>query len=135
MKSLARYQPKAIERDLEEVRERFESWRESRKRGARIPADLWQAAVSLFPRYSVNRISRTLRLGYEDVRARVGGEREEEAKDFRFWELRLSELQTQIGECRLRAEDGAGRKVELELKSIEAGQLLQLLGGLWGERQ
>jgi hypothetical protein len=34
----------------------------------------------------------------------------------------------------LRAEDGAGRKVELELKSIEAGQLLQLLTRLWGER-
>lgn len=135
MKSLARYQPRAIERDLEQVRERFENWRERRKRGARIPAELWQSAVSLFPRYSVNRISRTLRLGYEDVRARIESECEDDGKDFRFWEIRMSELQTQIGECRLRAEDGAGRKVELELKSIEAGQLLQLLGGLWGERQ
>jgi len=134
MQAVARYQPKATERDLEEVRERFESWRESRKRGARIPAELWQAAVSLFPRYSVNRISRALRLGYEDVRNRVENERDGGAKDFRFWEIRMSELQAHIGECRLRAEDGEGRKVELELKSIEAGQLLQLLGGLWNER-
>ena len=135
MKSLAKYQPKAVGRDLEGVRELFESWRESRKRGARIPAELWQAAVSLYPRFSVNRISRALRLGYEDVRSRVENERNDGAKDFSFWQLRLSELQAQIGECRLRAEDGAGRKVELELKSIEAGQLLQLLAGLWGERQ
>jgi hypothetical protein len=134
MKALARYQPKAIEGDLEQVRERFENWRENRKRGTRIPADLWQAAVSLYPCYSVNQISKTLRLGYEDVLSRVGNERDGGGKDFRFWELRLSELKAQIGECRLRAEDGAGRKVELELKSIEAGQLLQLLGGLWGER-
>lgn len=133
MKALARYQAKAIERDLEEVRERFESWRENRKRGARIPAELWQAAISLFPRYSVHRISRALRLGYEDVRSRVENERDGGSNDFRFWELRLSELQAHIGECRLRAEDGAGRKIELELKSIGAGQLLQLLGGLWGE--
>jgi hypothetical protein len=135
MKALARYQPKAIERDLEEVRELFERWRENRKRGARIPAELWQSAVALFPRYSVNRISRALRLGYEGVRSRIENERDEGGKDFHFWELRLSELQGHIGECRLRAEDGAGRKVELELKSIAAGQLLQLLGGLWGERQ
>ncbi len=134
MKSLTKYQPKAVERDLEEVRELFKCWRDSRKRGARISAELWQAAVSLFPRFSVNRISRALRLGYEDVRSRVESERNDGAKDFSFWELRLSELQAHIGECRLRAEDGAGRKVELELKRIEAGQLLQLLAGLWGER-
>lgn len=135
MKALAKYQAKAIERDLEEIRERFERWRDNRKRGARIPAELWQAAVSLFPRYSVNQISRALGLDYEGVRNRVENERDGGAKGFRFWELRLSELQAHIGECRLRAEDGAGRKVELELKSIEAGQLLQLIGELWGERQ
>jgi hypothetical protein len=134
MKSVAHYQPQALGRDLEEVRELFDRWRESRKRGTRIPAELWQAAVSLFPRYTVNRISRVLRLGYEDVRTRVETEREGGAQDYRFWELRLSELQGHIGECRLRAEDGAGRKVELELKSIGAGELVQLLGGLWGER-
>ncbi len=131
---MAKYQSQAVKQDLEEVRELFESWRESRKRGARIPAELWQAAVSLFPRYSVNRISRAFGLDYEGVRNRIENERGAGSKGFRFWELRLSELQAHIGECRLRAEDGAGRKVELELKRIEAGQLLQLLAGLWGER-
>ena len=135
MKGLAKYKPQAVKRDLEGVRELFEHWREGRKRGARIPAELWQAAVSLFPRYSVHRISRTLGLDYEGVRSRAENENDGGGKGFRFWELRLSEQQAHIGECRLRAEDGAGRKVELELKSIEAGQLLQLLGGLWGERR
>jgi hypothetical protein len=134
MKALARYGAESLELDLDGVRERFESWRANRKRGARIPAELWQAAVSLYPRYSVNRIAQTLRLGYEDVRSRVEDEEDGGAKDMRFWELRFSELRAHIGECRLRAEDGAGRKVELELKSIEAEELLQLLGVLWGER-
>jgi len=133
MKALDRKDVRAIAQDLEGVRRQFEDWRSRRKRGERIPAELWQAAVSLYPLCSVNRISRALRLGYEDVRSRVENEKEEGAKDIGFWELRLSELQAHIGECRLRAEDGAGRKVELELKSIEAGQLLQLLEGLWGE--
>ena len=121
-------------RDLEVVRRRFERWRGGRKRGARIPAELWQAAVSLSPRYTVNQISRALRLGYEDVRSHVEYGNAEGVNGLHFWDLRLSEPQNNISECRLRAEDGAGRKVELELKSIEAGQLLQLLAGLWGER-
>ena len=134
MKELAKYRTEAIGRDLEEVRELFEHWRENRKRGARIPSELWQAAVSLFPRYSVNRISRAMRLGYEDVRARVENEKDGGTNDLRFWDLSLTELQRNISECRLRAEDGAGRKVELELKSVAAGHLLQLLAGLWSER-
>ena len=134
MKALAKYQSQAVKQDLDEVRELFESWRENRKRGARIPDELWHAAISLYPRYTVNRISGALRLGYEKVCSRIENEREGGRKDYRFLELRLSELQAHIGECRLRAEDGAGRKVELDLKSIEAGQLLQLLAGLWGER-
>jgi hypothetical protein len=138
MKALARDRSQAMGRDLEEVRELFQRWRYSRKVGTRIPAGLWQAAVSLFPRYTVNQISRFLKLDYMDVRKRVDSQgavgKDGRAKDYCFWELRLSELQGHIGECRLRAEDGAGRKVELELKCVEADQLLQLLGGLWGKR-
>ncbi len=134
MKALDRKDGRAIAQDLEGVRRQFEHWRSSRRRGERIPAELWQAAVSLFPRHGVHQISRALRLGHEDVRNRVENEKDGGASDFRFWDLRLDELQTNISGCRLRAEDGAGRKVELELKSIAAGQLMQLLAGLWGER-
>ena len=137
MKALAHNQSQATGRDLEAVREQFEHWRESRKVGARIPSELWQAAVSLHPRYTVNQISRSLRLDYMDVRKRVdcktASGKGSGANDYRFWELKFSELQGHIGECRLRAEDGTGRKVELELKSIGGEQLLQLLEGLWGE--
>ena len=139
MKALAHNQSQATGRDLEEVRDQFKQWRHRRKVGARIPSELWQAAVSLHPRYSVNQISRSLRLDYVDVRKRVDcqttSSKQSRANDYRFWELKLAELQGCIGECRLRAEDGTGRKVELELKSIESGQLLQLLGGLWGEEK
>jgi len=132
MKALDRKDVGTIAQDLEGVRRRFANWRGRRKRGARIPAELWQAAVSLFPHYSVHQISSALRLGAEDVRNRIEHEKDGGISDYHFWDLRLSELQANISECRLRAEDGAGRKVELELKSIEAGQLLQLLAGLWG---
>ncbi|MFW6152028.1 MAG: hypothetical protein ACOC6C_03535 [Verrucomicrobiota bacterium] len=134
MKTSDQIQPQGIEQDLENVRELFEQWREHRKRGARIPDELWQAAVSLFPRYNVNRIARALRLSHADVRDRIETERNGGGNDYRFRELRFSELEGHIDECRLRAEDGTGRKVELELKSIGTGHLMQLLEGLWGER-
>ncbi len=135
MKALDQKESRTIAQDLEGVRRQFEQWRDGRKRGARIPAELWQAALSLFPRCTVHQIASALRLGYEDVRNRVEHEKEEGARDLHFWDFSLSELQRNISECRLRVEDGAGRKVELELKSIAAGQLLQLLAGLWGRQQ
>ena len=133
MTSSDQNQPAVRERDLEQVRELFQAWREKRKQGTRIPAELWQAATQLFPRYTVNRISRALHLRYEDVRDRVKNHQDDQTKELRFWEFRLSELQGSIGECRVRAEDGSGRRMELELKSVGAGQLVQLLGSLWGE--
>jgi hypothetical protein len=96
---------------------------------------LWHAAVSLFPNYTLYQISRSLRLDYVDLRKRIdsnaASKKSSGATDNGFWELRLSEAQPNINECRLRAEDGAGRKVEMELKGIGTGQLLQLLMGLW----
>ena len=122
--------------DLEHVRERFRLWREKRKKGARIPAALWQAAVSLYPRCSLYQISRSLRLDYADLRNRIecgkGSIESLEAEDHRFMEVRLSEAYGNISECRLRAEEPGGRKVELELKGIAVGQLLQVLAEVWG---
>ena len=137
MKSLARKQTEVRGQDLEEVRRMFEQWRQRRKLGARIPAELWEAAVSLYPRYTVNQISRELRLDFVDLKKRIGNgaKKSEGATDFRFWEFRLPDSRMNIQECRLRAEDGSGRKVELELKDIGTEPLLQLLGGLWGQRQ
>ena len=107
--------------DLEQVREQFRSWREKRKKGTRIPAALWQAAVSLHPRYSLYQISRSLRLDYADLRDRIegckGSSKSLKAKDYRFMEVR-SEAFGNISECRLRAEEPGGRKVELELKVV-----------------
>jgi len=122
--------------DLEQVQERFRSWREKRKKGTRIPAELWQAAESLFPRYSVYQISQSLRLDYAGLRNRIESSkpssRSLKAGDYRFMEVRLSEAYGNISECRLRAEEPGGRKVELELKGIGVGQLLQVLAEVWG---
>ena len=56
---------------IDEVREQFEDWRRSRKKRTTIPAHLWTAAIALTERHSVNKISRSLRLNFAELRRRV----------------------------------------------------------------
>ena len=57
-------------RSLEEVQQRFERWREGRKRGAPIPAALWEDAVCLCGDHSLCKISRALHLNYNVLKKR-----------------------------------------------------------------
>lgn len=53
---------------LEAVQAQFEQWRRSRGKRRPIPASLWEAASSLYPEYSLHRISRTLRLNHTKLK-------------------------------------------------------------------
>jgi len=55
---------------LEEVQQRFERWREGRKRGTPIPAALWEDAVSLCVDHSLCKISSVLHLDYNVLKRR-----------------------------------------------------------------
>lgn len=122
--------------DVQAVREQFRRWRQARKKGTRIPEELWQAAVSLSRRHSYYEISRALGLDYVDVRRRAertaASKREGKSARAAFVELQMPGTSS-VEECRLRAEDGRGRKVEVELKGLGVREVVQLLGGLWGE--
>ena len=56
---------------LEEVRQRFERCRESRKQRTPIPESLWEGAASLCADHSIYKISRSLRLDYNALKKRV----------------------------------------------------------------
>ena len=55
---------------LEDVRCRFEAWRNRKKTGCRIPNGLWQAAVEQCQAHTILDVSRTLRLNYTDLKNR-----------------------------------------------------------------
>ena len=61
----------ALKASLKEVRDRFETWRMSNKVRSRIPDNLWQAAVELCKDHSIFRVSKALRLNYNDLKDRV----------------------------------------------------------------
>jgi len=56
---------------LEQVKQRFESWRQRRKKRTRIPQSLWQAAVALSEEYSICHLLKTLRVNYTALKSKV----------------------------------------------------------------
>jgi len=57
--------------EIQETRARLDAWRETRRSGTPIPADLWCEAVEWARRFGVNPICRALGLSFTDLRKRV----------------------------------------------------------------
>jgi hypothetical protein len=132
---------------LTAVVNRFQQWRRSRTKIERIPEALWQAAVALYPRYSVFRIARALRLNFVELRDRVRPKAKASGRINRkstsasverlhFMELPAAARGGSQSECHLRVKNGRwGTRITLRLKGSGVGQLLETLCGLWGTGQ
>lgn len=120
--------------EMEQVRRRLQGWRSSRKHGARIPEDLWIAAVKLAKKYPPARIAHTLGLDYDGLKQRLKTTKQHGTSD----------RQTQAGfielfpfapsshcECTLEIEDRRGAKMKLELKGASAGDVAAVSRALW----
>ena len=56
---------------LEEAKVRFEEWRNNRRGKARIPAELWSAAVEVARKEGINRTARELHVAWDDLKRRM----------------------------------------------------------------
>jgi hypothetical protein len=57
---------------LEEVAAHFEHWRREKKKGERIPDQLWSEAIALIEDYGLSQVTRRLRLSGRDLNRRRG---------------------------------------------------------------
>jgi len=57
--------------NLEQVQQRFESWRQRRIKRTRIPQNLWKAAAALSEEYSIFHLSKALRVNYTALKKQV----------------------------------------------------------------
>jgi len=126
---------------------RFQEWRRSRTKIERIPEALWHAAVALYPRYSVFRIARALRLNFVELRDRVRPKAKASGRVNRkstpasvqrlhFMELPAAAVGGSQSECQLKVRNGRrGTRITLRFKGSGVGQLLERLCGLWGAAQ
>jgi len=124
--------------DIEQVRRRLQEWRRSRRHGARIPEDLWIAAVKLAKKYRPARVAHTLGLDYNGLKQRLKTAKQHGT----------SEPQSQPGfielfpfapsshcQCTMEIEDRRGAKMKLELKGMSAGDVAAVSRALWSAQR
>jgi hypothetical protein len=113
---------------LEEARVRFEEWRTNRRGKARIPAELWSAAVEVARKEGINRTARELHVAWDDLKRRMpatGPVPHQPA----FLELVTPQVQS-VSECTLEVEGSRG-KLRIRLKGASASDLASLSRVLW----
>ncbi len=121
---------------LEEIREQFETWRKTREKRTTIPDVLWEAAISLCPRYSLCQISKALRLNYSDLKLRVQASQSflqsSPVIDSAFIDLGLKNP-IFPAECTIEMEDQNGAKMSMYFKGEAGLDLLELGKAFWSK--
>lgn len=123
---------------LEEVRERFTHWRETRSRGEHIPRMLWAAAVGVARERGLQVVARELRVDSDLLKKRLeqsGGALPASSMGTQFVELALAPARqpgAQIPcECVLELENTRGAKMRVELNGNGLAGLAGLCSVFW----
>ncbi len=111
---------------LEEAKVRFEEWRKNRRGKARIPAELWSAAVEVARKEGINRTARELHVAWDDLKRHMPGAVPQQPA---FVELVTPQVQS-VAECTLEVEGRRG-KLRIQLKGASASDLASLSRVLW----
>jgi len=122
---------------LEEVKQLFTTWRASRKHKTRIPDDLWEAAASLAPQYSIHQISRDLRLNHTSLKDQVVARTEENSTSSApqpfFLELPAAQSPP-LSECLIEMENRHGEKMRMHFAGEVSLDLLAVSQNFWTRR-
>jgi hypothetical protein len=113
---------------LGEARARFGEWRNSRSGKARIPAELWSAAVEVARKEGINRTARELHVAWDDLKRRMG-EVPQQPGSPAFVELVAPQAES-VPECMIELEGRRG-KLRIQLKGAPASYLATLSRELW----
>jgi hypothetical protein len=118
---------------------RFEAWRNDPKKSRRIPQELWQAAVDISKEYSINHVSKVLRMSYTDLNKQINAESKENLPiiktqpRMKFIELGL-EKPSSIPECTVEMEDGSDAIMRIHLHVRTDLDLYELCRAIWNKK-
>jgi hypothetical protein len=130
--------------DVEELRKRFEEFRNQHQTRTRLPEELWRAAAEIAGRRGMNLVCRCLRLDANSLKKWMGkgvsGARPKHARRKRlamtptasFMEL-LTPATGVAASCIIEVESQRGGKLRLELKGIATSEIAQLIHGFAGQ--
>jgi len=121
---------------LEEVQQRFERWREGRKRGTPIPAALWEDAARLCVDHSLCKISSALHLGYKALKKHfqsVCPDHFPESQSVTPSDFIALDLRSSLPEFIMEMERAGGR-MRIHIKGAPGFHPLELVETFWGRR-
>ena len=118
-----------VSRDiLSDVESQFARWRKSRRRGTRIPAALWDAAVGAARNCGVSKVAGALRLDYYKLKQRLEtAPGLETGGGGAFLEIPLPTA----SECVFELEDGQGARLRVAFKGASPTELEPLARAFW----
>ena len=139
MDGLAKVAGARSSESLEEVRERFRQWRETRGRGEHIPRVLWAAAVGIAREHGLHVAARELHLDYDGLKRRqqalAGGAFEASRRCTQFVELTVAPAHEPgaqlLSECVVELESTRGAKMRVELNGPGLAGLAGLCSAFW----
>ena len=117
--------------DLEQLRRRFEEFRNTQPVRSRLPEPLWMAAAELAKRYGVHPTARALRLDYTGLKRRLEERGRRKAKRKvaappTFMEF-IAPGAKAVTNCTVEVESAQGGKLRLELKAVATTELVGLI--------
>ena len=113
---------------MDEVRARFEEWRQNRQGRSRIPDALWSAAVELARKDGINRTAAELHLDGGKLKRLMAAKASRQPSPA-FVEL-LTPRAISVPECMIELEGRRGT-VRIQLKGASAADLADLSRALW----
>jgi len=123
---------------LDEVKQKFETWRKTRVRGTRIPKDLWQAAidVSHSEDYPLHIVAKELRLNQTDFKNHIQQTSPivKKTSPPTFIEMTCETQPGFISECIVEMEDSSGSKMKMCFRGKTEFDLLELGKSFWSKR-
>ena len=130
-------QEKMARPDLEEVRRRFEDWRKRRKRGSRIPQDLWLEAVKLAEVYSLSQICQSLRVEFNHLKRRIESHKalsiSSTSPAARFIEMGVSRIASE-SECTIEVQRSDGARIRMSIRGALDPNLFEMARAFWSRQ-
>jgi len=116
---------------FEEVQHQFEQWRVHKKRGASIPASLWEGAISFCADHSLYKISRTLHLDYNVLKKRFQSACPDHCpKSVTPSDFISLDLSSSLPKCIMEMERAGGR-MKIHIKGAPSFHTLELMKTFW----
>lgn len=122
--------------DLAQAARQFAQWRRTHAYGSRIPKALWDSAVELAVQHGLSRTATTLKLGYYDLKKRLGerpsagGLAQNEVGLPTFVELAPA-LLGKACECTIELEKRDGSRMRIAVKGAGTPDLVAVSRSFW----